>query len=219
MKWFFLALSLVYLPSVPAAAADFWWIDEAISSCKAHGNRYSALAGSSLGYWWCTTNPDTAEGLRDEAVSECNRAQPRIARSRAPCGIFWENGKIVDTAFYEAMTREYRTPINIESHDGVTGETTQTDGFLVAGKSRKDGETYLSLATITLADGTPVCRGVAQDSRTPSVQLLDVICFESLRLRGKITISGLLEVDGYYRFAKFRGRVDNPPHWVKLSTR
>lgn len=221
MRTIFLLLAcLTWIGPHAASARDFYWIDQVIADCGSGSDPHEALAVTSTGTWGCVTTASAPDRQKEEALALCTSYLTAIERSKkVPCQVVWEDGRIVDKALYKAMSSEFRTPVVIESHNGDTGETSKFNGYLVAGKSRMDGDDYLSVASVLLEDGTEICRGVSKDTASRSVQILSVICFDNLRLTGKLKIKGLVKVDGYYRFARFQVKVENPPHWMNVVSR
>ena len=205
------------LLSAPASAKGAYWIDSAIADCKARTKDYAVVAASSAGTYFCVFGKPENGNFRaqafDLALKQCNRLATSAIRSKAPCVIVWDNGRILDRAFYQAMARDLAVPVSIQSTDGVNKKALAYKGEVVIGK------TILEKNDVRImVDGRQICRGWITGIGFGRTGSFVVSCLDGLKLSGSATLKGLQKIDGYYRAAAFTAVIRNPPHEMRLST-
>ena len=209
---------LMSLAPVGARAEVRYWIDEAIRVCTGVRQGNTALAASSAGRYDCIYGGQTAEASKAAALGQCNKNLSAAERRVAPCQPVWLNGKITGGAFHRAMARDFRVAVLIKSWDGSSKKEIDYRGFMIAGKSLYQGGTTRNAVRLVLDDGREICRGWITPIGKGRTQGFEMQCLADLTLRGKATLTGMMKVDGYYRYAAFTATITNPPHRMTVWT-
>lgn len=213
----FSLLVWTHLPSAAAAqsTSEKFAVDWAISFCKANERTHTALAMSDYGGSWCAWEFPSLLEARAEALRQCQSLVPAAMRTKVPCSIIYENGRIADPAKYAAHRKSYRLPIEIESYNGIEKTTELLNGYMVLGGAPSE---LRRTADIHLADGTRICVGEASLKRLRLNFDFKATCFGDQVFSGKAEVIGLRKIDGLQRLA-FKMTIRNDPHFARIVSK
>ena len=129
------------------------------------------------------------------------------------------NGKLVDSAFYRALTHDYRIAVHIKSWNGADSREEEMQGFVVFGRSKTSGSSVQNEAKLIRSDGLEICKGWVKAVGLGQSLSFTVDCIGGNRLTGTARLTGLIKVDGLYRLGAFRAVIRNPPHKMEFWTK
>lgn len=220
------AVAFLVLPAPDVQAKGGYPLAQALESCKAHEKRErrkfpgtAIFAANSLGGSTCLYTDYPLAQAKANAVKACDRQSPAALRGKAPCRVVALNGKLVDSGFYRAMTRDYRIAVHIRSWNGADKREEEMEGYVIFGRSDMSGSTPVNEARLIRDDGLEICKGWVKSVGLGQSLGFTVDCIGGHRLTGTARLTGLIKVDGLNRAGAFRATIRNPPHKMEFWTK
>lgn len=213
------------LPLHVAEAKTGYPLAEAYESCRAYQKRESAkfpgnaiFMANSIGTSVCLFSDYPLAEAQASALKACQQQTPSALRKLAPCQLVALNGKIKDSAFFRALTQDYRIPVQIRSWNGAEKREEDARGFIIFGRADVSKTPPMNEARLVRADGLEICKGWVKSIGLGQSLGFEVDCIGGNRLTGTARLTGLIKVGGYYRAGSFKATIRNPPHKVEFWT-
>ena len=159
-------------------------VDQVLQACNRNLKSFTfvALAVSPGGAATCMRGDrEFAKESRKQALDDCNQNRTAAEAKLTKCRLVMENGKIIDTKFYNSQRRDARTPMDIEIYDGKTKKLSRTTGFLSSGRLLSETSVEVKLTT---SGGAVLCYGVMK--RSGFSARFEATCFDKFVFSGQV---------------------------------